>query len=230
MDDTPVLFYSPGSCSLGGIVALEWVGRPYALCRIDRATRATPEFKRVNPQGKVPVLRTRGRDLAEMHAILMHVAAGRDDLVGREGTDERDDVNFWLSYLGSAFHVAFYPWFGPQRFVRDEALHGAVKEAAVDRMHDAYAFVEQRLAAGPYLLGERRSVLDPYLYAMARWGRGIFDLPGLYPRIAAHLARMEAEPGVAFALSVEAGAPAEAPSAAFEGEVSLAGLSSGPAV
>lgn len=224
MTDSPILFYSPGSCSLTGIVVLDWSGRPFRLCRVERALRQTPAFKRVNPQGKVPALRTGGRDLAELHAILMHVAVGRDDLIGREGTAMRDDMNFWLSYLGSAFHVAFYPWFGPQRFVRDEALHPAVKEAAVDRMHDCYAFVENALAQGPYVLGAQKTVLDPYLYAMARWGRAIFDVPALYPRIAAHLARMEEEPSVRFALAIEKGETVVAPGGAFEGEVALEAL------
>lgn len=61
MNDLPILFYSPGTCALGAIVALEWVAHPYALCRVERAARATPEFRRINPQGKVPALRTRGR-------------------------------------------------------------------------------------------------------------------------------------------------------------------------
>lgn len=221
MDDTPVLFFSPGSCSLTGIVVLDWVGRPFALCRVERAARATPAFKRINPQGKVPTLRTGGRNLSELHAILMHLGVGRDDLIGREGTVERDDMNFWLSYLGSAFHVAFYPWFGPQRFIHDEALHPAVKEAAKDRMHDAYAFVEDNLGSGPYLLGERKTVLDPYLYAMARWGRPIFDVPKLYPRIDAHMARMEEEPSVRFALGVEKCEETAAPSGEYVGEIPL---------
>lgn len=221
MDDTPILFFSPGSCSLTGIVVLDWIGRPFALCRVDRATRGTPAFKRINPQGKVPALRTNGRNLAELHAILMHLGVGRDDLIGREGTAERDDVNFWLSYFGSGFHVAFYPWFGPRRFVRDEALEPAVKEAAVDRIHDAYAFVEAALETGPYMLGERKTVLDPYLYAMARWGRSIFDVPSLYPRIGAHLALMEEEPSVRFALAVERCEEATAPIGEYVGEVSL---------
>lgn len=221
MDDTPILFFSPGSCSLTGIVVLDWVGRPFGLCRVDRATRGTAAFKRINPQGKVPALRTGGRNLAELHAILMHLGVGRDDLIGREGTTERDDVNFWLSYFGSAFHVAFYPWFGPQRFARDESLHPAVKEAAVDRMHDAFAFVEAAIEAGPYVLGDRKTVLDPYLYAMARWARPIFDVPALYPRVAAHMERMEAEPSVRFALAIERGESAVAPTAEYVGEIPL---------
>ncbi|MCR7705994.1 glutathione S-transferase, partial [Pseudomonas aeruginosa] len=32
----PVLFYGvPHGCSFGSIVALEWLGRPYRLCRIE---------------------------------------------------------------------------------------------------------------------------------------------------------------------------------------------------
>jgi len=33
----PVLFYMPGTCAFGSIVALEWLGRPFRLCRIEPA-------------------------------------------------------------------------------------------------------------------------------------------------------------------------------------------------
>ena len=39
----PVLFYGvPGGCSLASIIALEWLGQPYKLCRIEMLEQPWP--------------------------------------------------------------------------------------------------------------------------------------------------------------------------------------------
>jgi len=56
------LYYSPGACSLAPHIVLEEIGKPYELelvsssgVREGRMT-ATPEWKAVNPKGRVPAL------------------------------------------------------------------------------------------------------------------------------------------------------------------------------
>jgi glutathione S-transferase len=216
-------FYSPGACSLSGQVVLEWLGEPYELCRVDPAVRAGEAFRRINPQGKVPALRTGGVFVAENSAILQHLAQRQadKDLMPPLGSPERDTLQQWLSYLGSSFHVAFYPYFMPSRYVKDEALFPAVKEAALEQIRKQFAFVDAHLQGREYMLGETRSVLDPYLYAMSRWGKRLMDVPSEFPNVARHQARMEAEPAVQFALSSEQGEATNSPSGAFRGQVSL---------
>jgi glutathione S-transferase len=36
-----VLYYTPGTCALACTVALEWLGQPYILCRVEREERAS---------------------------------------------------------------------------------------------------------------------------------------------------------------------------------------------
>ncbi|MFC6980781.1 hypothetical protein [Microbulbifer taiwanensis] len=51
---TPVLFYGvPSGCSFGSIVALEWLGKPYQLCRVEMPEAATSDsYRRINPWRK----------------------------------------------------------------------------------------------------------------------------------------------------------------------------------
>ena len=62
----PVLFYGvPSGCSFGSIVALEWLGIPYKLCRIDMPECSVPLEARQSIAGHK--VGERGR-LAVVHA------------------------------------------------------------------------------------------------------------------------------------------------------------------
>jgi glutathione S-transferase len=58
---------------------------------------------------------------------------------------------------------------------------------------------------------------------MARWGKRIFDLPSEFPAVHAHLARVEQDPAVQFAIAIEKQLEASSPTGAFAGHVPLAG-------
>lgn len=64
----PVLFYGvPHGCSFGSIVALEWLGRPYRLCRIEMPLETGERtYVRLNPARQTPTLLLEdGRALSE---------------------------------------------------------------------------------------------------------------------------------------------------------------------
>lgn len=218
-----LLFFTPGTCALSAQVALEWLGEPYRLCRVDRAMRSSETYKRVNPHGKVPAMRIGTRVLTEANAILAHIAARggpQRRFLPSEGFD-RDLANQWLAYLASGFHAAFFPYFAPSRFIDDEAKYQAVKQKAIEQARKQFEYVEHSLANGPWVLGETRTLLDPYLYAMSRWGRKFSDVRKDFPRISDHQARLEQDPAVVFALAVENGEAAKSPSGALIGMVDL---------
>jgi glutathione S-transferase len=219
----PIIFYSPGACSLSCMVVAEWVGEPYELCRVERDVRSSDAFKRINPRAQVPALRIGDRTLVEASAILVHLAERRpgSNLLSPAGTAERDTLNQWLSYFGSGFHVSFYPFFMPGRYIKDPTLHGAVKDAAIDQIRAQLAHVDRQLSGCSYVLGEARSVLDPYLYAMSRWAVSLVDMPREYPNVAAHQERMQKDAAVQFVLATERGEAATPASGACRGHVML---------
>jgi glutathione S-transferase len=220
----PVLFYGPGTCSFACIVAFEWAALPYSLCRVDAAARGSEAFRRVNPLAKVPALAIDRHFISENAAILTHIAHDRSDLLPAYGTAARDDANMWLSYLGSGFHVAFYPYFHPQNYALDAAHHPAIKAAALEQIRKQLAYVNGHLAARPYLLGRERTLLDGYLHAMSRWTNRLFDLPAEFPYLSAHQQRLLEDPAVQYTLATERGAHPASPSGAFRGELPLDSL------
>lgn len=219
-----IFFYMPGACSLAGQVALEWAAKPYSLCRVQFPDLSNPAFRAINPQGKVPALKVGARHIFENPAVLAHIAdnAPEQKLLPAAGTEARDEANMWLSYFASTFHTAFTPMFAPMRFIEDAAQYDAVKKAAVARIRNEYAYVNKHLETNQCILGDTRSILDPYLFAMARWGKAAIDIDAEYPHLARHLNSIAQDAAVQLVLAIEQDAAAAEKSAYCQGHVSLA--------
>lgn len=191
------LFYSPGACSLADHIVLEWIGRPYEAHKVTREDRRTPEFLAINPAGAVPALEHDGWVLTQNAAILnyladLHPEAG---LAGDGSAKGRAEVNRWLAFANSDVHPAFHPIFGSTAYLEDATIIDRTKDAARAKVRSLFERADAHLEGREWLAGTR-SVADPYLYVTWRWARGTgVDLSGL-DRLAAHAARIEADPAV----------------------------------
>jgi glutathione S-transferase len=219
------LFFTPGSCGLGSNIALEWLGKPYRLCRLSPADHTDPAYLRLSPLGEVPALVTGDRVITESFAILHHL--GAQDPSGRlvpRDPGSFDRLNQTLSYLVSTFHPAFRPVFHADRFAITEAGHREALEAGVARLPKEYDHVEGLLEATGWFVGGAPTVADAYFLGLARWGDEFVHRTA-YPNIRRLRERMGEDPAVAFALAAEQGRPTIS-SGRFEGLVNLAHASS----
>ena len=112
----PILCYGvPSGCSFGSIVALEWLGQPYRLCRIDMPNEVTGDaYRRINPIGETPsLLDGDGQVISESLAILNHLGArGIDRGLGfAQGTRDFDRLNQLLAYLNTSFFGDYETYF-----------------------------------------------------------------------------------------------------------------------
>ena len=76
------LCYAKRTCAIGIHVIMEEIGLPYDLRLIDLATgeQRLPEYKSINPKGKVPALvRKDGSILTEFVAISMWLSLNNPD-------------------------------------------------------------------------------------------------------------------------------------------------------
>ena len=169
-----LLFYTPGTCALACMVALEWLGEAYDVCLVAREERQGERFRSINPRGQVPALRVDGRVLLEVNAILAHLADRNPDagLLPPNGTWARDVANQWLSALGTSTHPAFWPFYNPQRYTTDPAGLDGVKAAAVASIRRELGALDAHLADiehAPELAGRTCDQLfDLAIVAMAR--------------------------------------------------------------
>jgi glutathione S-transferase len=224
----PVLFYGvPHGCSFGSIVALEWLGESYRLCRIDMLSKTRdPLFAQASPLGETPVLLLEdGEPLTESFAIMHNIAARNLNrkLGFRQGTREFDRLNSVLANLHTSFHSAFAPAWHAYKLADDDPRQEILRTTAREKAARGYAHLENMLAGRDWLAGgDTRTVADAYLVGIARWGEdlGLFDIKREYPRFHQHLEKLEADPGVIFAHAIEDGRPATT-SGKFLGHASL---------
>ncbi|WP_242109074.1 glutathione S-transferase family protein [Luteimonas aquatica] len=223
---SPILFYGvPSGCSFGSIVALEWLGAPYRLCRMEMPEMVhTDAYRRLNPLAETPTLLTaEGVALSESLAILNHIAAqGIDRGLGfAQGTADFDRLNRMLAFLNTTFFNAF----GPLWHALEHAIDGEAKTALTEygrgKVEKAHAELDAMLEGKEWLLGERRSLADAYFIGIARWTQyhEVIDRRD-YPNVQRLYDRLEADPAVMFAHAIEQGVPAQG-AGGFEGEIGL---------
>lgn len=193
-------YYAPGTCALASHLALELAGASYQPVRLDFKTQQqrAPEYLKVNPKGRVPALATDRGVITETPAILQFIAQSFPEagLAPLDDAFQLAKVNEFNSYLCSTVHVAHAHKGRGYRWVEadDTASIDAMKRKAPQNMAECFTLMEEQMVKGPWVLGERFSTSDLYLYTLASWlpGHGI-DV-NRFPRIADLMRRLEAKP------------------------------------
>lgn len=189
------LYYFADGCSLATHIALREAGIVPELVKVDVQTRQTEEggaFPKVNPKGYVPALiLDDGSMLTENVALLDWVAQQSPGLKPAEGMARTRQTEM-LAFISTEVHRPFLFLF----FMMGEAEKPMVAKMISGR----FDWIAERLHSD-YLLGDRFSVADAFLYVMLRWARmsGI-KVSG---RLDQYLARIGARPAVAAALKAE---------------------------
>ncbi|MHB0954548.1 MAG: glutathione S-transferase family protein [Allorhizobium sp.] len=220
-----LMYGIPSGCSFGSIVALEWLGEPYRLCRIEMPAVVQSEaYRQINPAGETPTLVTAtGERISESMAILHHLGArgiGKG-LSFAQGTPEFDRFNQVLAFLNTSFFTAFAPLW----YALEHAVEGPEKDAlrafGAAKVTKAHADLEGILGDREWLLGDRRTLADAYFTGIARWTKyhDVVDRRD-YPGLQRLFEKLEADPAVRFAHAIERGENAIG-GGAFLGEVTL---------
>jgi len=223
---TPILFYGvPSGCSFGSIVALEWLGAPYRLSRIEMPEVVSGEvFKRINPVGETPSLLTAdGHLLSESSAILQHIGAQgvARGLSFPAGTPQFDRLNQVLGFLNTTFFSSFASlWYVLEHEVDAEAKR-ALTDYGRAKVVRAHAALEAMLGDRPWLAGDRPTLADAYFAGIARWTKyhDAVDRRD-YPGLQRLFEKLEADPAVQFAHAIEDQREAKS-AGGFRGEIGL---------
>jgi glutathione S-transferase len=195
-------YYAPGTCALASHLALEYSGAPYEAKRLDfkTAQQRTPEYLKINPKGRVPALVTHRGTLTETPALLQYIAQTfpQANLAPLDDAFLLAKVNEFNSYLCSTVHVNHahkgrgYRWVDPEDIQSLEAM----KKRVPQTMAESFTLIEEQMLKGPWVLGERFSTSDLYLFTLTRWLEGDGVDVKRFPRVADHMHRMEAQPQV----------------------------------
>ncbi|OWQ86293.1 glutathione S-transferase [Roseateles aquatilis] len=216
------LYYFPSNASFAPHVVLNELGVPFQLRLVDRdkGEHKAPEFLAINPNGLLPALRDTRDAVAgdgqgdlvffETAAILLHLADTHPDagLMPPLGTAARAQAYKWLMWLTNTLQPTIISYYYPDRFVAPGNTAGS---AEVKQQAQVRASAQLDLLAaefdrhgGPWLLGERYSVLDPFAFMLCRWTRNFADPARGRPALAAFLARMAERPALLRTMASEA--------------------------
>lgn len=165
------LYYAPGTCALAPHIALEWTGKPYEAELVELGSE---EYLKINPLGMVPALKDDSfRIMTQADAILKYIEAKypeaglgvAKDPLSQFGLDEA------LAFLTGDFHPAFWPFFVPDRYTVNgsTAAQDEVRQAAFARIDRVMNHLGTLLDGGPHVAGSKRTIADPYAFAMVRW-------------------------------------------------------------
>jgi glutathione S-transferase len=157
------LFYVPGTCSVNPHILLREMGAEFQLDKVDRTTKHTDsglDYNAINPKSYVPALDVDGTILTEGAAISMYLAdqKGGEKIAPKAGTMERYKMQEWLVFISSELHKSYGPLFR-------KSTDPAFRENIMKRL----ALVDKHLETHQYLVGEKFSAADSYLFTVLRW-------------------------------------------------------------
>lgn len=196
------LYYSPGACSLAPHIVAREAHIALDLVKVDIATKRTErgtDFLEINPKGSVPVLElSDGERLTEGPVISQYLAdlKPESELAPINGTMARYRLQEWLGFINSDLHKTYSPLFNP-------ATPEPVRSERQDALLEYYALLERHLSTQPWLLGNRFSAADAYLFTVINWAAHVgLDISKL-TAVALFQQRVAGRPAVREALQAE---------------------------
>jgi glutathione S-transferase len=194
------LYYATGTCALATHIALEEARAPYEAVRVDFGAQAqrSPEYLAINPKARVPALVTEHGTLTETPALLIYVAQSfpAAELAPLSDPFALGQVQEFNSYLCATVHVAHAHGRRGSRWADNAAAIEAMKRKVPSTMTECFELIETKLLKGPWVMGERYTVCDPYLFTIASWLEGDGVDTAKLPRVLEHRRRMLARPAV----------------------------------
>lgn len=164
------LYYAPGACSMAPhIVALE-TGQPLELVRVDIPSKKTEhgdDYWKINPKGYVPALvLDTGESLTEVAVICQYLADCHPDsgLASPLGSMQRYHEMAALNFAATEVHKQIGALFNP-------ALTADMRKVQVGTISHRLNTLERMLSGRTYIMGERFTVADAYLFTVLNWTR-----------------------------------------------------------
>ena len=144
---------------------LEEAHLAYELRPIDtrRGEQHTPEYRAINPNGKVPTIVDGYETVFDSNAILLYLAEKTGQFLPERTPGTRGMLYSWLMFVATGVG----PYSGQAVHFRHHApeqLRYAVERYQFEAKRH-YRILDDRLALQPYMLGETYTIVD-----MAVWG------------------------------------------------------------
>ncbi len=169
------LFYTLKSASMGTRVMLEELGVPYELIETSVETGAPrpAEQLAINPNGWVPVLVWDDGAMYEAAAITMYLGDRHVDanLSPRVDDPERAQYLQTLVYFSNSVQNAYQLSYYPHRFADTPDTEPSAQQRGNRRLRETWKIIEDQINQCQWVLGDRFSLVDIYLFMLTTWLR-----------------------------------------------------------
>jgi glutathione S-transferase len=188
------LYCTPGTISIAVAIALEEAGLPYEPVQVDfaRAEHTKPASHQINPKGRVHALVVEGGILTETGALLDYIA----DLAPEAGLRPEDALQQArmrevMYYLASTMHVNHAHKMRGSRWATQQSSFDDMAAKVPETMATSAAYISENGLRGPFVLGEKISLADCYLFVVCNWLEGDGVSIADYPKIQEFMTAME---------------------------------------
>lgn len=170
-----IFYYSPMSTATITHVVLEELGVPCEKIKLDlkKGETHTPEYLRLNPNGKVPLVVHDGVPIWESAAITMYlgeVFGVEKNLYPAAGT-KRGEAMKWITWTNVTFGEAVGRWLrNTSDWTPAEQHNAKAAEAAQTDMKDCLRILNEALEGKQFLLGSY-TLADTHLNSFIDWLR-----------------------------------------------------------
>ncbi|UCD67844.1 MAG: glutathione S-transferase family protein [Betaproteobacteria bacterium] len=199
------IYHAPRTRGFRIVWLCEELGTPYQIVPVDMSPkyRASPEWRSLNPVGKVPVMSDGDMTIFESGAMLQYVLDkyGEGRLQPQPGTNEHGIYLQWLWFAEATFSRPLGEIVNHNREFADNPLKPVIDEMKTRARLCAQA-LDAALAEKSWIIGETFSAADIMLGLSLRSYQRLMneDFPG---NVAPYWTRLTARPAYQRAIAAE---------------------------
>lgn len=193
------LYYAPGTISVAVAIALHEANLSYEarMVSFKEAEQTKPEYLAINPKGRVPALEVAGAVLTETGALLDYVAAlaPQAELVPGDPV-EAARMRSVMYYLASTMHVNHAHKMRGSRWADKPESYKDMAAKVPETMTASAAYIENECLRGPFVMGKKITIADPYTFVVCNWLEGDGVNLTAFPKLETFLNNMRTRPSV----------------------------------
>lgn len=192
------LYYAPLACSLVPYVTLTETGAPFTVHTINmrKGQQMSPEYLKLNPKHKVPLLVVDGKTLTENVAIQtwMDRTFPAAKLLPSDPWENIKAISM-MAWCSSGIHPFLTRINNPAKVCDAPGSADGVVAAAKYALDETFRIADEMLAGREHFFAHFTAP-DVHFHWCMRRGRQLGVDTSAYPNCEAHYARMEARPSI----------------------------------
>jgi glutathione S-transferase len=193
-----VLYYSPIACSLVPYVTLTEAGAKFSVQNINlrKGEQSSPDYLKLNPKHKVPVVTVDGQTLTENVAIQIWIARNypQAKLLPTDPWQELNAISI-MSWCASGIHPFLARINAPPRVCDVPGADESVRKLATGQLYENYQIADDLLAGREYFFDHFTAADAHFFWCFRRGTQFELDL-SKYKSCQAHFERLQKRPSV----------------------------------